>query len=199
MSVRRKTKTSFHTSYLGADPEKPVIVLATTVVSVLDYDGNKGQYRALLDSGSEASIVSERFMRHGNFQREYDGTMVAGVGDVNVELCRGRIKFQLLIDDGKNYIDMEALILKKVTGVLPSTEIDITDFTEYRNLKLADPSFHIPAHVDMILGADVFYIITQPGYKTRVNGFPMMQTRVGNVIGGRIERIGVNYPSVVKM
>ena len=53
--------------------------------------------------------------------------------------------------------DVEALVLPKITSVLPSHRIPFSrKWKHLRNLLLADLDFGTPGTIDLLLGADVF-------------------------------------------
>ena len=78
-------------------------------------------------------------------------------------------KFQLL-----------ALVLDKLTSLLPSKSLTNYQCSHTKNLQLADPKFHISSSIDCILGADVFSQIMISGVKI---GPPIAQkTKLGWIL-----------------
>ena len=58
--------------------------------------------------------------------------------------------------EGKT-LDMEALVLPKITSVLPSHPIPFSrKWKHLMNISLADPDFDTPGNVYLLLGADIF-------------------------------------------
>lgn len=53
--------------------------------------------------------------------------------------------------------DLQCLVVPEVTGYLPAQHIDIQKSQLPSNIKLADPSFHVPDRMDILIGADWFW------------------------------------------
>jgi len=43
---------------------------------------------------------------------------------------------------------------------------------------VADEQFHQPGNIDLLIGADLFYVITRPGRRTRPGNYPVLQETV---------------------
>jgi hypothetical protein len=137
-----------------ASSGKNTVVLATAKVTILDFNRMPREYHTLLDSGSQSTFISEHAMRELGFVREPDDTWVSGFGEGKSQKVSGKVSLTLQTKGGKGTIAVEALILQKVTGMLPSTEIDISKFAKIKEIDLADNSFHLPQKVDLLLGAE---------------------------------------------
>ncbi|XP_071580238.1 uncharacterized protein [Temnothorax nylanderi] len=82
-----------------------------------------------------------------------------------------------------------ALILIKdkqeITGSLPNMRIDKQKLQIPPNIKLADPSFHIPAQIDVLLGADCFWNLLCIGQlKVGKKLLTMQKTKLGWIAAG---------------
>ncbi|GBN31738.1 hypothetical protein AVEN_186430-1 [Araneus ventricosus] len=51
------------------------------------------------------------------------------------------------------------MVVPKISSVTPSCNLDISKISLPKHIKLADPSFHKPAKISMLLGAQVFFKI----------------------------------------
>ena len=70
--------------------------------------------------------------------------------------CMVDFKIKSLGSEGKT-LDMEALVLPKLTSVLPSHPIPFShEWKHLRNISLADPDFGTPGSIDLLLEADIF-------------------------------------------
>lgn len=67
--------------------------------------------------------------------------------------------------DPKNTFNTTALVLPKLTSRLPSKEVINFDPLLFSGLSLAEPKLLRPDSVDVILGADIYGQILQPGLK----------------------------------
>jgi hypothetical protein len=97
---------------------------------------------------------------------------------------------KLVLKCGEELIEVDALIMPTLTQILPNAEIDTTDFTFMDELHLADPAFAIPAPIDILLGADVYYQLMSPGNAIERNGCTLVQTKLGWVPTGKIDQPG---------
>ncbi len=103
----------------------PTVVLATVQVPVYDVVGGKTILRALLDTGSSASFITERALKRMRVSRRPCPIRVNSVGvdqsqGVNgcVNLALGYVREGLLC-----YVGVDALIMTRVVGNLPPSPI----------------------------------------------------------------------------
>ncbi|XP_055622607.1 uncharacterized protein LOC129766163 [Toxorhynchites rutilus septentrionalis] len=57
---------------------------------------------------------------------------------------------------------LDCLVTKQATGTIPTSNLDIDSWNIPTGLILADPQFHIPAKIDMLIGAEIFFDIFKP-------------------------------------
>ncbi|KAH9636075.1 hypothetical protein HF086_015252 [Spodoptera exigua] len=133
-------------------------LLATALVQVTDEDGHNTVLRALIDQGSQANFVSERAAQLLKAKRTRIKGTITGVGAaqttvnhvIRVELrSRYERDFQLSIN--------AYVMPTRLTSHLPSEKFNGSTETwpHLKGLTLADPSFHSPGRVDMLLGVEV--------------------------------------------
>jgi len=85
-------------------------------------------------------------------------------------------------------VSVDTLIVPKITGLTPQVPFTHGTWTHVENLPLADPSYHLPGHIDLFLGADMFSSLVLTGQQKWENGEPMaMETIFGWVLVGPIE------------
>ena len=82
---------------------------------------------------------------------------------------------------------VNALILPKVTGRLPRYPCDST-WAHLQDLTLADPDFHQPAKIDILLGSDVFWDLLLDGKrKGKIPGSPLaLRSTLGWLVAGNL-------------
>ena len=77
------------------------------------------------------------------------------------------------IEDDVEKVKVEVYVLKKITKDLPLHPIPVAFKRDYlQNLKLADHDFRTPAHIDLLLGAEIFTGILHDGWWTGPRGAP---------------------------
>lgn len=77
---------------------------------------------------------------------------ISGVGESNLVYPKGEIHAYLNNKVG-DPIDVELLVLPKITAPLPTSNIDCAILAKYSHLQLADPRFYESQNIDMLLGA----------------------------------------------
>lgn len=69
---------------------------------------------------------------------------------------KGLTRINILTLNGTSVvIDHPVVILDKITSKLPHSYVSEVK-EKYKTLELADPNFHVPSAVDMLLGADIY-------------------------------------------
>ena len=170
----------------------PTVVLATVLVPVW-VDGREFVVRALLDTGSSASFITERAVRKLKLVRRNCSIRVNSVGADKSQGVNGCVNLSLChkSEGSCNFIDVNALIMDKVVGDLPPTKITNINMPNIVT-RLADPLWNIPGPVDLLLGADVYYQIVTAGAET-VKGTSYISTIFGFAISGLIESASTRH------
>ena len=127
-------------------------VLPTAIVSVIDSQNKLVQCRALLDSGSQLSFITEKLVIALNLNKDDVNLNLSGIGGKAKDVKAGRVK--LVLKSGSKQVNVSAYILKQLTNCIPSKLLNVP--TTPTNISLTDPNFNVSKPVDMILGADVF-------------------------------------------
>ena len=168
----------------------PQVVLATINVPVYDIDGVLVIARALLDSGSTATFITERFFKKLKLVRGLCEIQVNTVGASASQCVNGcvplRIKKNLLMSDEPICVD--ALIMSRVVGILPPSPIVLPDgiFNDSRRPEdFADENWNVPKHVDLLLGADVYHSIVT-GDSVAIGTLSLISTIYGLAVSGPI-------------
>ena len=115
-----------------------------------DSRGNDIQLRALLDSESQASFITDCKANSLKLQRRTGQATITGLG------AHKRFEKTSGIDPVILNADIEAIlyILPKITSCVPTEQLDISEIRHNHNLQLADPEFRIPAGIDILWGAE---------------------------------------------
>lgn len=133
------------------------ILLGTTLVQLHSNSGNSLVVRGVVDSGSMISCVSEHAARLLSLKRCSNELIdVDGLASLRIK-TKGvsRIRISALNGSEVAY-NHPVVILEKITSNLPHTPVPIEVTERYKNLVLADPTFHLPSSIDILIGADLF-------------------------------------------
>ncbi|XP_055590753.1 uncharacterized protein LOC129742842 [Uranotaenia lowii] len=196
--------TSEASSSLSAAVHAPVtgrklnkVILATAVINLVDDHGNNHLARALLDSGSECSFITESFSQRLQIQRKRVYLSISGIGQSSTQArLKLRTTVRSRISGYSTVVDL--LVLPKLTLNLPSTTMDISKWNFPEEIKLADPAFYQTQAIDVVLGAEVFFdIFKSSGRISLGEGFPMLVDSVfGWVVSGKIHRLMQRFWSI---
>ncbi|XP_048007652.1 uncharacterized protein LOC125242762 [Leguminivora glycinivorella] len=166
-------------------------LLATAMISIKDDEGHVTPLRCLIDPGSESSFLSERVAQALRVKRSPVKGIVTGVGDLQVKINSVTHVQVLSNQDDSFQLDVKAYIMpSKLTSQLPSRKIkyDPQVWSHLQGLTLADPKFHQPGRVDMLLGVKVYAQILEGRVKKGPPGTPCAQeTSLGWIIFGDVE------------
>ena len=117
-------------------------------------DGTSYKARALFDSGSSASFISEQAAQLLRLPRRRQDWKASGieVGTVHLSL-QTSVDFSVKpVHSGGKTHKIEALIFRKITSNIPSCSVAFNqDWKQLSNLTLADPEFGVPGSVDILL------------------------------------------------
>ncbi len=164
---------------------KSSVLLSTALVYIKDITGRYEPFRALIDQGSQASLISESAAQVLGLPKYTSDIEISGVGLGASKRSKHRIFIEIRSHFG-NEIDLEvpAYILPKLTGDLPNNIIQ-DDPTRWQNIILADPQYAFPGPIDVLLGADVYGSILLKGIK---KGHPTaIRTKLGWILNGPIK------------
>lgn len=132
-------------------------ILPTVTIRVINASGQTTLCRAMLDSGSQASFITERCVQQLGLVRKNARVSLSGIGTSDAGITRGIVTIQIKPDDGSNLI-VETFILKTITSQLPEGYIELPH-KSWPNLKLADHGFCNQTEIDVLIGIDHFFQI----------------------------------------
>ena len=130
-------------------------ILPTAMVSIEDDSSNIIDCRALLDSGSQMSLISEEAVQRMKLKRQKQSLTVNGIGNVHGTYNSGKVQLKMKSKTGKP-LEVQAFILPNLTQHLPNRSFKTTGWLQMRTVELADPHFNERKPIDLTLGADVF-------------------------------------------
>ncbi|XP_045540301.1 uncharacterized protein LOC123722487 [Papilio machaon] len=137
-------------------PNRTQVLLATSLIKIIDDRGGERLARAVLDSGSTSCLISERLKQSLNLPTIKVNESLLGINNSKShigEMCCLPIKSL-----NENFsTKIFCFVLPNITDDVPSQQIVLKDLNLPSNLCLADPNFHTPSSVDLIIGADVFW------------------------------------------
>ncbi|XP_055605321.1 uncharacterized protein LOC129753522 [Uranotaenia lowii] len=166
------------------------VLLLTAVVNVLDKNNTLHPCRVLLDSGSQANLITDSMVTRLNLKRVASNVTVAGVNGTKTN-SSGAAVVQIRSKYSSFAANVYCLITQQVTSNLPTVDVDIRSFSLPPGIELADPCFHRSDKVDMLLGNQWFLKLLLPGVISLADNLPMFrETQLGWVVGGECDPDG---------
>ncbi|XP_055585104.1 uncharacterized protein LOC129737956 [Uranotaenia lowii] len=159
-AAQQPTVSSMPCNYT-ASPK--TVLLLTAVVHVLDNDNQPQTCRVLLDSGSQVNFITDQLANTLRLEKRKVEVPIGGINEIKT-VARHLIKVHLQSRCSDFRTELECLVIPKVTGPIPSTNIDITDWHFPHGIQLADPNFFKPDKIDLLVGAALFFNILKTGH-----------------------------------
>ncbi|XP_058465271.1 uncharacterized protein LOC131438898 [Malaya genurostris] len=163
------------------------VILSTAQVLVHGRGDSLVKCRALLDSGSDSNIISEKLAAKLNLRMTSVDFPISGLNNIET-----RVKHQLATSfhSCNNPFEskiMDFLVVPRVTSNLPIFKIDSRSWSIPAGIRFADPLFYSPGEVDMIIGNEVFFDLVKRGrLKLGDDGITLAETELGWVVAGLV-------------
>ncbi|XP_063827544.1 uncharacterized protein LOC135076951 [Ostrinia nubilalis] len=161
------------------------ILLSTALVKVVS-EGKKVDARILLDNGSTANFITSSFCDRLRLPRRSASSTVTGI---NSQSSTSTQSCNLVIEsnNGDYKAEIDCFILPQITKPLPLSVIDTTKIQIPSNIHLADPSFHIPSAIDILVGAEIFWsVIGHASIDLGKNQPKFYDTKLGWIVSGPV-------------
>lgn len=178
-----------------AAPERAITILAVgsptggegqalLATALRNHFGEVRTARALLDPGSEVSLVTESLAQRLRLPRRRAVVAVIGLGGSVFGFSRERTILELITKE-RAIIYVPALIFPKLSDYGEGLGQEGPDCAELRDLDLADPEFGSAGSVEVLLGARTCASILRPGIRHAGGGeFVAQETSLGWVVYG---------------
>ncbi|XP_018399383.1 PREDICTED: uncharacterized protein LOC108777081 [Cyphomyrmex costatus] len=194
---KKKPFQVFHSLELNKLNQHTVL-LATALVSIRSSTGHCCQARALIDQGSEISLITERLAQRLHLPQIRSNISLIGVGGKKCNTSRGIVHFQLKPHFESSFeCTVPAHVLPRLTTSLPSASSKQESLLHLKDLMVADPEWFQSRQIDLLLGAEVYCQILQEGIIKGPIGSPKAQlTELGWIISGpTYPRVSTNTSS----
>lgn len=161
------------------------VLLGTALVKLTTPEGNSQVFRALLDSGSQLSFISERAAQLLCTTRIRATHTISGIS-ATISNTKGLVTLDLTsLSDQHIATQHQFHILNRISADLPRTQLLPEVWHLTRTFVLADPTFHLPGPVDVLIGGALFPLLfTQRSYSLGPNLPHMIGTHLGFVVMG---------------
>ena len=162
------------------------VILATAKVLITANNGKTCEARAILDSGSQVNLITERLVRRLAVAPTPSSLCIEGIGRRSRTTTQ-RINLELQSIAGNFACRLEAFILPNIVSPQPTQNLDTASWSIPENIKLADSNFHRSDKIDVLLGAEFYHLFTRPEQIRIGDKMPILQNTVfGWVVAGKI-------------
>ncbi|XP_063368239.1 uncharacterized protein LOC134656613 [Cydia amplana] len=162
-------------------------LLSTAQINVTNHQGREFVLRALLDPCSQESFLNESAAQTMGLKRKRANGNVSGLDQMSTPIrFAADIEISSRLNPEKK-MSITTYIVKRVTNIMPSEKLTIDNWVHLRDLQLADPTYHQPSSIDILLGVEVYNEMIQPGLIKGIPGSPIaLQTHLGWIISGKV-------------
>lgn len=186
-SPSEQTQTLHNSLNLSAlSKNKSHVLLATALVMLYDSQGRSIEARALLDSASQNSFVTENLVQSLNYVPYNRSLSISGISQRPL-VSNKMVELTLYSKVYHNEkVKVSCALLPQITCKLPQVPIDFTKLNIPAHLKLSDPEFSKPSEIDILIGADLYYELLIDGIIRLGKNLPVLQnTLLGWIVAGK--------------
>lgn len=165
---------------------KRQVLLSTVVFNVKNCHGKLVPCRALLDSGAQTNLITERFCKENNIHLMNTQISIMGINQVVSHLNK-KCNITIFSRHNNFNVPLTFFVVPYISNDTPTSSIQINDLNIPADITLADPTFNEPSNIDAIIGASLFWDLLTEGKIKLGKGMPILQnTYLGWVISGNI-------------
>ncbi|UYV77734.1 hypothetical protein LAZ67_15002083 [Cordylochernes scorpioides] len=184
-----------------SDTTKPneTILLSTAIVRVRAENGSFHPCRALIDTGSQRSLITENCREKLNLPVKKNQLTVFGIGNQPIQQSASETFLQFKPHFSDRIFKISSIILDKITVDLPNFLINRDNWPHLKNTLLADPNFDKTSPIDLVIGADLAPFLYTG--KLRFQNHPgptACSSKLGWILSGNVSssETGNNYISL---
>lgn len=193
---QRKHNTLLHQTNSGSNlnPQAPVfnatsiqiseVVLATALAQVRDQSQEWRDVRTFIDGGSQMNFITRRLADILGLEITPYKAHISGLSNSQVTKVQGITKICLRSRNTDFQMEFQVGVINKI-ATLPTKKLPPINPSEIQGITLADPLYHQPAPVEILLGAAAAFSI--PTQRSRMEGgYPkyLHKTALGWLIAG---------------
>ncbi|XP_050516148.1 uncharacterized protein LOC126891011 [Diabrotica virgifera virgifera] len=132
------------------------VLVSTVLLEVVDSKGNRHDCRALLDPGSQSNFISSHLCHKLALPRKPTNITISGAFKVESKI-QAVCQIQIVSKNTPFTAPLVCLVAPEICDVVPEAPIDPVSLSIPTCHKLADPDFHIPKQIDLLIGAELFW------------------------------------------
>lgn len=160
-------------------------VLATAKIQVQTSNGNH-LIRSLVDGGATNCHITEHAARRMKLSLRPCNVPMSGLQDAPLGVAKYITSFAFCPHfNSMNTFNVTAIVVKSISKTMPSEILKTENWGHLTDLQLADPDFHKPGEVEILLGTDIFWGILENEKREGKSGQPFaVKSTIGWLVGG---------------
>lgn len=167
-SNQSTTLTTFNANSNGG------VLLSTALIQVTGKNNELHTARAILDSASESSFVTSEFCNKLNLNFKDVKIAVSGINNVKSKINR-KCDLNIMSFHTPFKTNVTCFVIDNISGILPGFPVNASKLNIPNNITLADASFSEPGHIDILIGAELFFDLLCIGQIKLGPGLPLLQ------------------------
>lgn len=169
--------------------ENKTVLLSTAIVYIKDIYGNYLPFRCILDVGSQSCYATTNCIDVLKIKRHPTDVSVYGLHSSELKV-KSKVYAAIANKDRSYERTLELLVVPKISDVIPSNYLDVSDLLLPHGINLADPGFFKPSKIDIIIGAQYFYELIDSQQISLDNGRIMLRKSVfGFIVAGSLNKL----------
>ncbi|UYV64467.1 hypothetical protein LAZ67_3000849 [Cordylochernes scorpioides] len=158
--------SSHNTTCLMSNQEDSFVLLSTATIMVMNQQGKYQPCRALIDTASQATLITTDCLKKLNLEPSRTRVELAGIGGQILDRPDGVINLNFPSHFNLSKVfKTNALVVDKVTSYMPYLKFEEHQFHHLQGLQLADPQYLYTAPIDIMLGADIAFSLFKGAIK----------------------------------
>ncbi|XP_063245165.1 uncharacterized protein LOC134546326 [Bacillus rossius redtenbacheri] len=155
-------------------------------VNILDRTGTPFVVRALLDTASQASFISEKCVQNLRLTKRGAHLPIQGLSNTPVNVAKSYVSVVITpVGILASQFALDVFVLPRITSSVPGTKLSDRVRKSVAHLHLADPAFDTPGPVDLLIGADLVPYLMKGG---KIDGSPVaLDSVLGWILMGKVE------------
>ncbi|XP_029341263.1 uncharacterized protein LOC115033213 [Acyrthosiphon pisum] len=172
----------------GALREKSTVILSTAVVRVHGPSGRSELCRALINTASESHFITKALAGRLGLKTLHQPMIIDGVSNASTTTSQVSMLNISPRTNGKQ-MTLTALVSPKITVDLPTVAVDVSQWTHLEQVELADPTFHVPNKIDLLISAEYSLDIMLDGKIQGPKGTPSLHNSIfGWIVCGKLSK-----------
>ncbi|XP_039306759.1 uncharacterized protein LOC113005983 [Solenopsis invicta] len=142
--------------------------------------------RALLDTCASANFLTESIARYLKEEVTAHSSPISAINGMNTK-SKGIVQITIQSIHDNFSKELTCLTIPTITDLVPSETFPRNSVKIPSNIRLADPDFHLPRHVDLLIGSGAslsLFAIGQINLSREGYDLYLQKTRLGWIIAG---------------